>query len=249
MNQIIILAGGKGTRMKSETPKVLTKINRKPLLFHLLDNIKKSFPNPALVVGYKGDEIIEATKNKYSYIWQRQQLGTGHAIKCAKKELVKKDFDNIIVIPGDHPLVSAQSLDRALKEHKLKKATITLITAKVPNYKNDYESFFNCGRIVKNKKGEIVKITELKDADEDCQKIKELNLSCYCFSAQWLWQNIDKIKNNNKAKEYYLTDLIEMAVSQKKRICSVNMVRSIEGLGVNNLDQLKIVKKYINKNK
>ncbi len=244
-NQIIILAGGKGTRMKSDRPKVLTKIKKISIIKHLLKNVVSVCAKPTIIVGYKGEEVIKETKNKYHYIWQKKQLGTGHAIACAKNDLIKnKNIKNIIVIPGDHPFVSGDTLKKLIKISNKNKAIISMATITVPNFENNFSSFYNCGRIIRNNKKEIEKIIELKDANEKQKLTKEVNVSYYCFNANWLWKNIEELKNNNKAKEYYLTDMIKIAVQKKKKISSIKIKNSIEGLGINNLKQLKILKQY-----
>jgi bifunctional UDP-N-acetylglucosamine pyrophosphorylase/glucosamine-1-phosphate N-acetyltransferase len=244
-NKIIILAGGKGTRMKTEIPKVLTQVKGKTLISYLLKNVEEVYAEPSFIIGYKGEEVIEATENKYHYIWQRQQLGTGHAISCAKDQLENKGYKNIMVVPGDQPLISGKTLKMALDHHKDNESVITLITAEVPNYEGDFANYYNCGRIVKDDNGKVEKIVELKDASDECKEINEVNLSCYCFNADWLWSNIGSLKNNNKAQEYYLTDLIEMAVEQKRAVHSISLIDPIEGLGVNSMEQLEIVEKYV----
>lgn len=142
MNQAIILAGGKGTRMQSDLPKVLYFIKGVSIIQRLLDNVKVIFADPVIIIGYKGDEIISALGDRYSYVHQDQQLGTGHAVMCAKKVLVSKDYQNIIVIPGDHPLISAKTLQKLIHMHEREKAKLTLAIVSAPNFGGGLYKFF-----------------------------------------------------------------------------------------------------------
>ena len=122
MNQLVILAGGKGTRMQSDRPKVLHKVRGIPIIKRLLGNVENIFERPAIIVGYKGDEVIAELGDKYLYVRQPEQLGTGHAILCAKSVLAHKGYKNILVTPGDSPLISSETLkklvDRKLDPYK-----------------------------------------------------------------------------------------------------------------------------------
>ncbi|MEI7498308.1 MAG: NTP transferase domain-containing protein [Candidatus Falkowbacteria bacterium] len=244
-NQLLILAAGKGTRMKSIGPKVLVPLNRKPLLRHILDSTAPLFPQPIIIIGYKGELIIRATKAKYDYVWQRKQLGTGHAIKVARSKLNKQDYSSIVIIPGDDPLISLSSIRSLIKTQQKNQAAVAVLTVKIKAEDELMTHFDHFGRILRSKNGKIVRIIEFKDASDDQKNIGEFNLSCYCFNAKWLWDNIGALKNNNKAKEYYLTDMIALAVDQKKKVVSAYAKNPIEGLGVNTIEQLKIVKNYL----
>lgn len=245
MNQVLILAGGKGTRMKSDRPKTLNLINKKTILSHILNKVEKTAVKPCVVVGYKGDEIIKEIGNKCDYVYQDEQLGTGHAVMCAKKFLEGKDAENILVLPGDHPLINSDTLKKLIRIHKEENAAVSLSTVIAPHFENEYKCFKHSGRIIRNEKGEIEKIIEFKDATDEEKNIKEVNVSYYCFKARWLWDNIDNLKNENKAKEYYLTDIIKIAFEQKEKIIPVIIENPIECMGVNTVHELKIAKKYL----
>lgn len=245
--QIIILAGGKGTRMQSDGPKVLVPAGGEPIILRLLRAIERICPRPAIIVGYQGEKVIEMTGNRLHYIWQREQLGTGHAIACAKTELENEGFERIIVLPGDHPLLNEETVLRLVAAHKRSGAVLTLSTGLVVSFDGDFSVFYNFGRIVRGGDGQIARIVELKDATDTEKKITEVNLGYYCFQADWLWQNIDKLQNNNQAKEYYLTDLVGLAREQGKKIQAHLVDNIIEGFGVNTPEQLEVVEKYINK--
>lgn len=244
MNQIIILAGGKGTRMQSERPKVLHKVNGAPIIKRLLQNVETLFAKPAIIIGYKGDEVVSVLGNKYDYIRQPKQLGTGHAIWCAKEALAPKNYKNIIVMPGDHPLISSETLKKLLDLRTKEQTKISLAIVSVPHFEGDFASFYHYGRIVRGQNGEVKGIVEFKDATEEQKRIRELNTSYYCFDADWLWENIENLNNENAAQEYYLTDMVKIAFEQDERIASFIIENSYEGLGINDKQQLEIVENY-----
>lgn len=244
MNHIIILAGGKGTRMKTECPKVLNKITGKSFINRVLSVALGICSRPTIIVGYKGDEVVLETKNKYHYVWQREQLGTGHAIMCAKNDLAGKDIDNILVLNGDHPLVKQKTLKNIFSSHIKSGAVLSVSSIVVPDFDGDFKIFSDFGKIVRGEDGKIKSIVEIKDATEAEKQIKEINVSYYCFNAKWLWENIDKVENKNSSKEYYLTDLVKMAFADNQRIGSYVIKDPIEGIGVNTIDQLKIAEEH-----
>jgi bifunctional UDP-N-acetylglucosamine pyrophosphorylase/glucosamine-1-phosphate N-acetyltransferase len=245
MNQIIVLAGGRGTRMQSELPKVLHNVKGIPIIKRLLKNVEAVFEQPAIVVGYKADEVRAALGDKYIYIQQSEQLGTGHALWCAKECLSHGEYENIIVMPGDHPLISSRTLEDLLVLHQKEKAKISLAIVSAPSFEGDYASFYNCGRIIRNDSGEVAGIVELKDTSEAQKAIRDINVSCYCFDAAWLWENIEKLKSENAAKEYYLTDMVKIAHEQGEKIASFVIENALEGLGVNDKQQLAVVESYL----
>ncbi|MFH0856613.1 MAG: NTP transferase domain-containing protein [bacterium] len=238
-NHIIILAGGKGTRMKAECPKVLCKIKGISIIQHLLLGLGHSW-NISIIIGHKGEEIIKKLGSQYHYIWQNEQLGTGHAVKCAMPHLIHKIFKNIIVIPGDHPFINAGTIRCLLNSREENNACISLASLIAPDFNNEYKSFYNCGRVIRDCAGNIMDIVEVKDAKTEEKLIKEVNVSQYCFDGEWLWKNIDKIDNNNNAKEYYLTDLIKIAFLQNKKVCSFH-IKKKEGIGANTLEQISLL--------
>lgn len=245
MNQIVILAGGKGTRMQSERPKVLHEVQGVPIIKRLLQNVENLFAQPAIVIGYKGDEVISALGDNYCYIRQPEQLGTGHAIWCAKAVLASRGHKNIVVMPGDHPLISAGTLQRLIDLRIKEQTKISLAIVSVPHFEGDFGSFYHYGRIIRGDDGGVRDIVEFKDATEEQKMIKEVNTSYYCFDAEWLWENIEKLNNENAAQEYYLTDMVKISFEQSERIASFVIDNAYEGLGINDKRQLEIVEKII----
>jgi bifunctional UDP-N-acetylglucosamine pyrophosphorylase/glucosamine-1-phosphate N-acetyltransferase len=241
MVHIVILAAGKGTRMQSEIPKVLHPVKGVPIIQRLLKTVTKIDPKPTLIIGHKAQEIIDATGGMFHYVEQKEQLGTGHAVQSAKEGIKVLGASTIVVLPGDHPLISAQTIQNLIDEHSNSKAVVTLCTA-VVDPENPYANLFTSyGRIIRNENGDVEKIVEYKDATLELKAINEYNLSYYCFDAKWLWENIDHLGNNNAQKEFYLTDMIQMAKDQGLKISSVQVENLVETFGINSRDQLKIV--------
>jgi UDP-N-acetylglucosamine diphosphorylase/glucosamine-1-phosphate N-acetyltransferase len=243
--QIIILAGGKGVRMKSEEPKALVLLKNKPLVKHILDTIDTlHLPiQPIIVIGHKKDRMREVLGNSYLYAEQEKQLGTGHAVAVVKNSL-HPDHKTILVLSGDQPLISKETIERLLKRHEEKKPTITIATVLVPDLEEWSSGLRHCGRIIRGDNEQVLGIVEFKDATEKEKLIKELNPAVYAFDSDWLWKNISLIKNENKQGEYYLTDLIKIARDQNKKIEAVPVANLIEGLQPNTKEELAILEKY-----
>lgn len=244
--QIIILAAGHGKRMKNgELPKVLIPLRGKPMIQYVLKAIHDSTVNvdPVIIIGQKAELVKKELGPNYTYVLQKEQLGTGHAVACAKNTLIGST-KNVLVLYGDTPLVTAQTISELSKTHDDKNATLTMATITVPNFEGLNKSFYDFGRIVRNADGNIIRIVEKKDATEEQQQIKELNPNYLCFKSDWLWNNISKLKDNNSQKEYYLTDLITMACDQQKTIASIQ-IDPQEGIGINSPEQLQFAEQIL----
>jgi bifunctional UDP-N-acetylglucosamine pyrophosphorylase / glucosamine-1-phosphate N-acetyltransferase len=238
---IVILAAGQGTRMKSELPKVLVPINGKPMIEHLVRSIIKSGvdKNPIVVVSKDNNLLIKRALRKYDcrYTIQNKQLGTGHALASVKK-LVYKQAGYLISFYGDHPFVSDKTITQLAKAHN---GPITMMTLKLKDFKGWRQGFYSWGRVIRNRDG-IKAIVEFKDADEETKKITEVNPGFYCFDNIWLWKNINKLKNINAQKEYYITDLVKIAFAQGLSINSVQ-IDPKEAIGVNTKEELERAEK------
>jgi len=244
--KIIILAAGKGKRIKQKTiPKVLVPVNGRPMISHVLDAIKKALPHTThtIIVGNEAQLVQKTLGSEYHYVLQKKQLGTGHAVACAKKS-IKGKAKNILVLYGDKPFINAATIKSIINKHTRTQSVLTMATITVSNYKGWQRGFFDLGRIIRDEKGRIIKVVEQKDASPAERKIKELNPTYLCFNAVWLWNNISRIKNENAQGEYYLPDLIKMACEQKQKISSAK-AKPIEGLGINTQKQLELAKKMI----
>jgi bifunctional N-acetylglucosamine-1-phosphate-uridyltransferase/glucosamine-1-phosphate-acetyltransferase GlmU-like protein len=240
--QVVVLAAGQGKRMANkELPKVLVSFRGVPLIKHLLKSIKESQVciRPVIVVGQKAELVKEALGSDYDYVTQTEQFGTGHAVAATRIALENK-AQNILVLYGDHPFVSADTIKKLVADHIAKQATITMATVKVDNFTDWRQGFDDFGRVLRNIKGEICGIVEKRDATPKQLKITELNPAYFCFNAVWLWHNLTKLKNNNIQSEYYITDLVTLACTRDKRIASITISEK-EALGVNTAEQLKLL--------
>ena len=236
--KIVILAAGKGTRMKSELPKALEPLKGKPFIWHILDTVKKldAEIKPVIVIGHKKEIIKQALGKGHVYAEQNEQLGTGHAVMSAQKAM-QKEHEIVLVISVDQPMISPKTLELIISTQNKKKPTITLGVVVVPDFKEWRTGLNDFGRIVRGTNGLIKKIVEFKDASDKEKKKRELNLALYAFDAKWLWANIDKIKNKNAQAEYYLTDLVKIACKQNKKIETVQIANVIEALQPNSKEE------------
>lgn len=246
--KIIILAAGKGTRMKSEEPKALVKLKGKPFLLHILDTIKKLDENikPIIVVGYKKEQIKEVLGGNYNYAEQKEQLGTGHAVMSAKETANETPHETVLILSTDQPIISKETLQNIMTTHLDTNATLTLGTAVVPDYEDWRIALYShFGRVVRDTNGKVKKLVEFKNTTDEEKKVKEVNPAIYMFDAAWLWDNIDKIEMNPVRNEYLFTDIINIAFSQNKNIEAVPIVNLLEALQPNSKEELEILEKLV----
>lgn len=246
--QIIILAAGHGKRMgQQDLPKVLVSFNGKPIIVYLLESVAKSGVDnrPVVVIGQKAEQVINTLGDGYEYVRQEEQLGTGHAV-VVTENLLKDKVENVLVLYGDHPLVSSETIKNLVSIHETKKNIITMATTKISDFNDWRATFFHFGRIIRNQENKIIRIVEKKDAEPDELNVKEVNPGYYCFNAKWLWKNLSLLKSNNKQKEYYLTDLVALAINQGLSVDTVD-IDSVEAFGVNTPEQLAMLSLVSNK--
>jgi UDP-N-acetylglucosamine pyrophosphorylase len=232
--RVIILAAGKGTRMNSDLPKVLHKLQGKTLIDYVIDESELLKPKEIiLVVGYKKERVIKHTESRINlkYAIQEEQLGTGHAV-LQTKELLKNKKGHILILYGDVPNIKASTLLPIVENHVSNNRDLTLITAEI----DDPTGY---GRIIRDKKGNLLKIIEEKDCNNNEKKIKEWNPGIYIFKTEEVFKILDNIKTNNASKEYYLTDAIGLAQQSNMQIKAIKIANSDEVIGINTADQLK----------
>lgn len=226
----LILAAGKGTRMKSELPKVVHKVNGIPMISKIIKVLNGLEPEEnILVLGHKKEDVLKVVGEEADYVVQTEQLGTGHAVIQAKEKLADYDGD-VMVLYGDTPLLREETLRNLYNFHKESGAVTTLLTS-------IYENPFGYGRIVKEN-GLVKAIVEEKEANEEIKKIKEVNAGVYCFNSKELFKALSKINNNNEKGEYYLTDVIGIQVGEDKKVQSFVLEDNMEILGVNSKVEL-----------
>jgi bifunctional UDP-N-acetylglucosamine pyrophosphorylase/glucosamine-1-phosphate N-acetyltransferase len=242
---IIIMAAGKGTRMKSKLPKVLHKIAGKSMLDYVIDSVKDLNPEQILVIaGYEADTVIQSFDNRVPVTWvqQTEQLGTGHAIMQVIPHL--KDYTgDVMILSGDVPLLSAATMKKLVEiNNQFKGGTVILTTL--------LDDPFGYGRIIKDENNNIIKIVEEKDAAPEERSVREINSGTYCFDWQNLRNFLTKITPQNAQGEYYLTDVIKLFVDQGLPVKSYITPHIEEVLGVNDRATLakmgKIIRGKIN---
>ncbi|MEK9726971.1 MAG: NTP transferase domain-containing protein [Candidatus Margulisiibacteriota bacterium] len=228
----IILAAGKGTRFKSEKPKVLHKFHGKAMLHHVIETVSKAnINNICLVVGYKKEMVKASCKNyNVSYAIQEQQLGTGHAVVCGLNALTSST-DHCIILAGDCPLIRETTIAELIQTHITSNAKATLLTAKLDNAGN-------YGRIIRNKTNQITAIREAKDCSDVELNITEFNSGIYCFDTNALQDCLKKLNTNNAQNEYYLTDVIEFFSNEGEIIAGVCIDNAWEVSGANTQEEL-----------
>ena len=239
----VILASGMGTRMKSKMPKVLHKVCGKPLSKWVIDASEAAGADKVCaVVGHKAETVKEVLGDVCEFALQAEQKGTGHAVMQAI-DVIKNSKGEVVILNGDTPLITAETINKAIEYHKNNGNQATVITAIL----DDATGY---GRIVRDNDGSVLKIVEQKDASKEEKKINEVNSGMYVFDAQSLVYALDKITPNNAQGEYYLTDTLEILLSAGKKIGGYAISDNDEIRGINDRVQLneaeKIMQKRIN---
>lgn len=235
----IILAAGKGTRMKSDLPKVLHKVLGETMVSRVVTQVEKAGSSKiVLVIGHKKELVkAELADRKVDFAVQAEQLGTGHAVMIAKSAL--HDFyGDVLVVAGDIPLLRAETLKELIKTHQEEQADATVLSA-------IFEDPFGYGRIIRTPEGNYSHSVEEKDANDKIRRIKEINSGIYIFKSELLFHYLRFIGTNNIQGEYYLTDVLPMMREDNKKIALQVADNPDEIQGVNTVDQLKEVEEKL----
>ena len=234
-NCAIILAGGEGKRMKSDKPKTLSEVLGKPMLWWVMSALKKAGIDDICVVkGFKKEcieEYLSTLDFEVESVFQAERLGTGHAVMMAKDFLASHD-GNVVILNGDAPFMTAETIEKSLEQHLASGAAATVISARV----DDPAGY---GRIVRDDSGNLKAIVEHKDADEATRAIDEVNSGGYWFDCRLLLSVLDRIKSDNAAGEYYLPDAIALLLADGKTVGAYTAECSDAVLGANDPAQLE----------
>ena len=239
----VILAAGKGVRMHSNPTKVLHKIAGKPMLEHVINRSLKLDSKIICVVGHQAEKVRKTLNyDSLRFVLQKEQLGTGHAVLQAK-EYIKKHAGAVLVLCGDTPLLTVESLEKLRDYHFANQAGASVLTARVANPRG-------YGRIIRDRQDRIKNIVEEADASEQQKEIKEINSGVYCFDSSLLVEGLDSLDCDNQQNEYYLTDVVSYINKNGHRVLPVTVGDSAEIIGINDRVSLaraeKIMRQQIN---
>lgn len=234
----IVMAAGKGTRMKSKKSKLVHKIYGKEIIRRSVENAKKSGVSEVIaVVGYQKEQIEEVLGDSVKYAIQEQQLGTGHAVMQATK-LLEGKTGKVLILNGDHPIMRPETLKNLVEESNKRGESATILTMV-------HDGVIPYGKIIHDKEGRIKEIVEHKDCNEEQLQIKEVNLGMYCFDIQELLVALKNLTNDNVQNEYYLTDVIKIMYDKGLKTGSIVVSDNAEVLGVNDRMDLQVLTKAL----
>jgi len=239
----IILAAGKGTRMRSRLPKVIHNVCGKPMLAHVIKAAYEAgISRNIVVIGHEAEMVREAIDNsEVEWVYQSAQLGTGHAVMQAES-LLAEFRGNILILCGDTPLIKPETLAQLIQAHLLSGNAATVLTALM----DDPTGY---GRIIRDDDGRVLKIVEHRDAAADQLKLKEINTGIYCFNSPKLFAGLKKITAVNTQGEYYLTDVLSVLRNDGESIGAVTVRDPLETMGINNRVQLAEADRIMRQNK
>ncbi|MBC8352169.1 MAG: NTP transferase domain-containing protein [Planctomycetes bacterium] len=240
--QAIVLAAGKGTRMKSDLPKVLFEACGRPMISYVIDVLERAgFERIIVVVGYRAELVREALADRKNVIFadQSEQLGTGHAVIMCRDSLVGKNGP-VLIVTGDSPLIQQSSIEKLLDEFSSSEPACLIGTL----HKDDPTGL---GRIVRDATGDFEAVVEEKDATLEQRAITEVNMSTYVFDTVELLGALDQLTDENRQKEYYITDCPGILKHAGKEVRALAVLQSCESLSVNTLEDLDVVEDEMRK--
>ena len=236
---VILLAAGQGTRMKSALPKVLHPLAGRPLFIHALGTAQRLLPaRVAIVIGH-GADLVRQAHNGTNVTWaiQDKQLGTGHAVICAK-EVFDRFSGEVLILSGDVPLIKEATLRAMVAQHRSRQAAVTLLTAALDRPQG-------YGRVMRDASGKVTGIVEEKDASDSERQIREVNAGIYVVSSVFLFAALSAVNNDNRQGEYYLPDIVAIGLAQGKTIETVQVADAREMMGVNTREELAFMEKSL----
>jgi len=237
----LVLAAGQGKRMENkDLPKVLALLDGKPLIRYVLDAVRMSgvSERTAIVVGFQAEKVMAELGSGCDYVLQAERRGTGHAVMCAEAAL-KEKAEHVLVLYGDMPLVTADTVQRLVAAHHASDSMLTMATMRVEDFNDWRQGFASFGRVLRSSRGDVEASVEAKDATPEQLKNTECNPCLYCFNAAWLWDNIKLLKDANAQGEYYLTDLIAAAKGQGHAIATIE-IDPRDAFGINTPHDLAV---------
>ena len=225
----VILAAGEGTRMESELPKVLHKLCGRTMIGHVLEALQPAAENNTVIIGHRAEEVRKSIGEDFTFAYQLQQRGTGHAVAQALDYIPEKG--EVLIVCGDTPLLTSDIFKELLAFHREEGCAAAVLTA-------DMEEPFGYGRIIRDKTGKVIKIIEEKDASPQERQIKEINTGTYCVEANLLKEALTLISNDNVKGEYYLTDLVQILNDRHHKVSAFKIDDFFLAQGINTRVQL-----------
>lgn len=231
--------------MGGDIPKPLIRLDGKPVIEHLLTSITGSgiCDELAIVVGNQATLLKETLGPDLTYVTQREQLGTGHAVKVCRSTLEGK-ADSVIVLYADHPFIDTKTITALASLRASAGTVMSMATITVPDFNDWRKPLYSYGRVLRDELGQLAAIVEKKDTTEEQLAIKEVSPSFFCFDADWLWKNLEAVKNDNAQGEYYLTDLVKLAFEQHKTIACMDADPKA-AIGINTPEELELAEKLV----
>jgi bifunctional UDP-N-acetylglucosamine pyrophosphorylase/glucosamine-1-phosphate N-acetyltransferase len=232
---IIVLAAGKGKRINAvDIPKPMFPIKGKPMLGYVADMLKTiKTERPIMVVGFQGQKVLDylEDRDQFDFVWQKEQLGTGHAVMAAE-ELLKGKDGTTVVINGDNPFFKPETIERIKNQLEEKQAVMAISSVEL-------DPSFSFGRIITNADGHVQEIIEVKNATPQQLEVRLMNAGLYAFNNDWLWRTIHEIQKDDLSQEFYITDLVAIAAQKGETVIAVPITHPNEAIGINTLDNLK----------